>query len=76
MEGESRMVQRSIILFLLVLVGLTGCKESSRDEVEMVRIPMISGYTEVGDPVYQVFYMDTDRSYCGAIQEVFKVFWL
>ena len=52
------MVQRSIILFLLVLVSLTGCKESSRDEVEMVRIPMISGYTKVGDPIYQDFYMD------------------
>ena len=42
------MVQRLVSL-LLVLVSLTGCKESSRDEVEMVRIPMISGYTEVGD---------------------------
>ena len=48
---------------LIVLVNSTGCKDgtgkiSSRDEVEMVRIPMISGYTKVGDPLYQVFYMD------------------
>jgi hypothetical protein len=47
-----------------------------KDGAKMVWIPMITSYTEVGDPVYQVFYMDTDRSYCGAIQEVFKVFWL
>ena len=57
------MIQRVIILFLLMLVILAGCKDgagkiSSRDEVEMVRIPMISGYTKVGDPIYQDFYMD------------------
>ena len=56
------MVQRSVVV-LLVLVSLTECKDgagkiSSRDEVEMVRIPMISGYTKVGDPIYQDFYMD------------------
>ena len=44
------MVQRSVVV-LLVLVSLTECKDgagkiSSRDEVEMVRIPMISGYTK------------------------------
>ena len=49
------MVQR-LALVLLVLVSLTGCKDgagkiSTRDKVEMVRIPMISGYTEVGDPI-------------------------
>ena len=54
-------IQR-LALVLLVLVSLTGCKDgagkiSSRDEVEMVRIPMISGYTKVGDPIYQDFYM-------------------
>ena len=54
------MVQRSVVV-LLVLVSLTECKDgaskiSSRDEVEMVRIPMISGYTKVGDPIYRDFY--------------------
>ena len=49
------MAQR-LALVLLVLVSLTGCKDgagkiSTRDKVEMVRIPMISGYTEVGDPI-------------------------
>ena len=43
------MVQRSVVV---LLVSLTECKDgagkiSSRDEVEMVRIPMISGYTKV-----------------------------
>jgi len=42
------MAQR-LALVLLVLVSLTGCKDgagkiSTRDKVEMVRIPMISGY--------------------------------
>ena len=54
------MVQRSVVV---LLVSLTECKDgagkiSSGDEVEMVRIPMISGYTKVGDPIYQDFYMD------------------
>ena len=54
------MVQRSVVV---LLVRLTECKDgagkiSSGDEVEMVRIPMISGYTKVGDPIYQDFYMD------------------
>ena len=45
------MVHRSVVV-LLVLVSLTECKDgagkiSSGDEVEMVRIPMISGYTKV-----------------------------
>ena len=66
------MVQRSIILFLLVLVGLTGCKESSRDEVEMVRIPMISGYTKVGDPIYQDFYMDVTEVTVGQFKKFLK----
>ena len=57
------MMVRGSVIFLLVLVSLIGCKDgagkiSSRDEVEMVRIPMISGYTKVGDPIYQDFYMD------------------
>ena len=64
-------VQRSVIL-LLVLVSLTGCKESSRDEVEMVRIPMISGYTEVGDPVYQDFYMDVTEVTVGQFKKFLK----
>ena len=47
----------------MLLLSLTECKDgagkiSSGDEVEMVRIPMISGYTKVGDPIYQDFYMD------------------
>ena len=47
----------------MLLVSLTECKDgagkiSSGDEVEMVRIPMISGYTKVGGPIYQDFYMD------------------
>ena len=66
------MVQRSIILFLLVLVSLTGCKESSRDEVEMVRIPMISGYTKVGDPIYQDFNMDVTEVTVGQFKKFLK----
>ena len=65
-------VRRSVIL--LLLVSLTGCKDgsgkiSSRDEVEMVRIPMISGYTEVGDPVYQDFYMDVTEVTVGQFKK-------
>ena len=64
-------VQRSVIL-LLVLVSLTGCKESSRDEVEMVRIPMLSAYTEVGDPIYQDFYMDVTEVTVGQFKKFLK----
>ena len=60
------MVQRSVIFLLVMVVAFAGCKDesgkpkmiSSKDKVEMVRVPMISGYTKVGDPLYQVFYMD------------------
>ena len=70
------MVRRSVVV-LLVLVSLTGCKDgagkiSSRDEVEMVRIPMISGYTEVGDPVYQDFYMDVTEVTVGQFKKFLK----
>ena len=65
------MVQRLVIL-LLVLVSLTGCKESSRDEVEMVLIPVISGYTKVGDPIYQDFYMDVTEVTVGQFKKFLK----
>jgi len=65
------MVQRLVSL-LLVLVSLTGCKESSRDEVEMVRIPMISGYTKVGNPIYQDFYMDVTEVTVGQFKKFLK----
>jgi len=70
------MVRRSVIL-LVVLVILTGCKGgsgkiSSRDEVEMVRIPMISGYTEVDDPIYQDFYMDVTEVTVGQFKKFLK----
>ena len=66
-------VRRSVIL-LLVLVSLTGCKDgsgkiSSRDEVEMVLIPVISGYTKVGDPIYQAFYMDVTEVTVGQFKK-------
>ena len=57
-----------------MFVNSTGCKDevgkiSSRDEVEMVRIPMISGYTKVGDPLYQVFYMDVTEVTVGQFKK-------
>ena len=69
-------VQR-LVLMLLVLVSLTGCKDgagkiSSRDKVERVRIPMISGYTEVGDPIYQDFYMDVTEVTVGQFKQFLK----
>ena len=71
------MIQRVIILFLLMLVILAGCKDgagkiSSRDKVEMVRIPMISGYTKVGDPIYQAFYMDVTEVTVGQFKKFLK----
>ena len=74
------MVQRSIILLLMMVVILTGCKDesgkpkiiSSKDKVEMVRIPMISGYTKVGDPIYQDFYMDTIEVTVGQFKKFLK----
>jgi len=56
---------------------LTGCKDgagkiSSRDEVEMVRIPMISGYTKVGDPIYQDFSMDVTEVTVGQFKKFLK----
>jgi len=70
------MIQRSVVV-LLVLVSLTGCKDgagkiSSRDEVEMVRIPMVSGYTKVGDPIYQDFYMDVTEVAVGQFRKFLK----
>ncbi len=70
------MVRRSVIL-LVVLVILTGCKGgsgkiSSRDEVEMVLIPVISGYTKVGDPIYQAFYMDVTEVTVGQFKKFLK----
>ena len=66
-------VRRSVIL-LLVLVSLTGCKDgagkiSSRDEVEMVLIPVISGYTKVGDLIYQDFNMDVTEVTVGQFKK-------
>jgi hypothetical protein len=65
------MVRRSVVV-LLVLVSLTGCKEgagkiSSRDEVKL--IPVISGYTKVGDPIYQDFYMDVTEVTVGQFKK-------
>ncbi len=70
------MVRRSVVV-LLVLVSLTGCKDgagkiSSRDEVEMVLIPVISGYTKVGDPIYQDFYMDVTEVPVGQFKKFLK----
>ena len=70
------MAQR-LALVLLVLVSLTGCKDgagkiSTRDKVEVVRIPMISGYTEVGDPIYQDFYMDVTEVTVGQFKKFLK----
>jgi len=70
------MVRRSVVV-LLVLVSLTGCKDgagkiSSRDEVEMVLIPVISGYTKVGDPIYQAFYMDVTEVTVGQFKKFLK----
>ena len=70
------MVQR-LAFVLLVLVNLIGCKDgagkiSSRDKVEMVRIPMISGYTKVGDPIYQDFYMDVTEVTVGQFKKFLK----
>jgi len=71
------MMVRGSVIFLLVLVSLTGCKDgagkiSSRDKVEMVRIPMISGYTKVGDPIYQDFYMDVTEVTVGQFKKFLK----
>ena len=71
------MMVRGSVIFLLVLVSLTGCKDgsgkiSSRDEVEMVRIPMISGYTKVGDPIYQDFSMDVTEVTVGQFKKFLK----
>ena len=60
-----------------MLVSLTGCKDgagkiSSRDEVEMVRIPMVSGYTKVGDPIYQDFCMDVTEVTVGQFKKFLK----
>ena len=68
------MMVRGSVIFLLVLVSLIGCKDgagkiSSRDKVEMVRIPMISGYTKVGDPIYQDFYMDVTEVTVGQLKK-------
>ena len=68
------MVQRSVVV---LLVSLTECKDgagkiSSGDEVEMVRIPMISGYTEVGDSVYQDFYVDVIEVTVGQFKKFLK----
>ena len=38
----------------------------------MVRIPMISGYTKVGDPLYQVFYMDVTEVTVGQFKKFLK----
>jgi len=70
------MVQR-LALVLLVLVSLTGCKDgagkiSTRDKVEVVRIPMISGYTKAGDPIYQDFYMDVTEVTVGQFKKFLK----
>jgi hypothetical protein len=70
------MVRRSVVV-LLVLVSLTGCKDgagkiSSRDEVEIVLIPVISGYTKVGDPIYQDFYMDVTEVTVGQFKKFLK----
>tara|TARA_B100002003_G_C14119647_1_gene538461 strand:+ start:119 stop:352 length:234 start_codon:yes stop_codon:yes gene_type:complete len=70
------MVRRSVVV-LLVLVSLTGCKDgagkiSSRDEVEMVLIPVISDYTKVGDPIYQDFYMDVTEVTVGQFKKFLK----
>ena len=74
------MVQRSVILLLVMVVILAGCKDesgkpkmiSSKDKVEMVRIPMISGYNEVGDPIYQDFHMDTTEVTVGQFKKFLK----
>ena len=71
------MMDQRLAFVLLVLVSLTGCKDgagkiSSRDEVEMVRIPMVSGYTKVGDPIYQDFYMDVTEVTVGQFRKFLK----
>ena len=76
MQKVNMMIQR-LALVLLVLVSLTGCKDgsgkiSTRDKVEMVRIPMISGYTKVGDPIYQDFYMDVTEVTVGQFKKFLK----
>ena len=38
----------------------------------MVRIPMISGYTKVGDPIYQDFYMDVTEVTVGQFKKFLK----
>ena len=38
----------------------------------MVRIPMISGYTEVGDSVYQYFYVDVIEVTVGQFKKFLK----
>ena len=63
LNAKDMMVQRSVILLLVMVVAFAGCKDesgkpkmiSSKDKVEMVRISMISGSTEVDNPVYQDF---------------------
>ena len=71
------MIVQRLALVLLVLVSLTGCKDgagkiSSRDKVEVVRIPMISGYTKFGDPIYQDFYMDVTEVTVGQFKKFLK----
>ena len=74
------MVQRSVIFLLVMVVAFAGCKDesgkpkmiSSKDKVEMVRVPMISGYTEAGDPIYQDFYMDVTEVTVGQFKEFLK----
>ena len=43
-----------------------------KDGAKMVWIPMITSYTEVGDPVYQVFYMDTTEVTVGQFKKFLK----
>ena len=56
--------------------GLKGIKAKKitwkKDGAKMVWIPMITSYTEVGDPVYQVFYMDTTEVTVGQFKKFLK----
>ena len=80
MQKVNTMVQRSVILLLVMVVALAGCKDESgkpkmisfKDKVEMVRVPMISGYTEAGDPIYQDFYMDVTEVTIGQFKKFLK----
>ena len=38
----------------------------------MVLIPEISGYTKVGDPIYQDFYMDVTEVTVGQFRKFLK----